>query len=287
MSEHAYATTCSDSPLSQAASIAGILTFAYAILAGIYLYSTLAARRWSESRGELEAKIKDWIKFGEEAAGPGGYLSSLTTKTLGISELLDTKLQGEAESLVLRFVDQIKQVQAIHMRVRGQYRNGIMEWMKATANARWYRPTYLPFFQVARERAKYLLMRDVFEQHAAEQQKLAAEMKQFQQRVNSRIQEMQVQRLAHLIEQQELQSAKNIEFQSQILSRLDKIDDAMELQSARTTEFQAQVLSRLENIDGAMQGVDRLDDSSLILAQMRQRGREHTTSTDEQNPAVP
>ncbi|KAK5722710.1 hypothetical protein LTR15_005942 [Elasticomyces elasticus] len=255
-------STCSDSPLSQAASIAGILTFAYAILAGIYLYFTLAARRWSESRGELEAKIKNWQKFIEEAAGPGGYISSFTVETPGTSDMLDMKLKWEAKSLMLRALEQSKELMDILERVRGQYKNGILEWMKATTNARWYRPTYLPFFQVARERAKYLLMRDVFEQHAAEQQKLAAEMKQFQQRVNSRIQQMQVQRLAHLIEQQELQSAKNVEFQTQILSRLDKIDDAM-------------------------QGVDRLEESFLIFAQMGKRASEHTTSTDEQNPAVP
>ncbi|KAK5678158.1 hypothetical protein LTS10_009328 [Elasticomyces elasticus] len=251
MSEHADASTCSDSPLSQAASIAGILTFAYAILAGIYLYFTLAARRWSESRGELEGRIENWIKFGDEAAGPGGYLSSLTTETPGTSKLLGLKLQGEAQSLMLRFLHQSKDLQAIVERVGGKYNSerdpsselqAILETIAAAETL--YKPAYLPFFQVARERAKYLLLRDVFEQHAAEQQKLAAEMKQFQQRVNSRIQEMQVQRLAHLIEQQELQSAKNVEFQTQILSRLDKIDDAM-------------------------QGVDRLEESLLILVQMK------------------
>ncbi|KAK5721351.1 hypothetical protein LTR17_014640 [Elasticomyces elasticus] len=240
MSEHANATTCSESSLAtQAASIAGILKFAYAILAGIYLYFTLAARH--------------------EAAGPGGYLSILTTKTPATSNLLDTKLQGEAQSFMLRFLHQSKELQAIVERVGGKHNS---DRDPSTVEAQYQPAAYLPFLQVARERAKYLLMRDVFEQHAAEQQKLAAEMKQFQQRVNPRIQEMQVQRLAHLIEQQELQSAKSIGFQTQIENWLDNIDDAM-------------------------QGVERLEESLLILVQTEQRVSEPTTSTDEQNPAVP
>ena len=67
--------TCKDSSLSQAASIVGILTFAWAILASMYIYSQRAVRMYNSSAKEAKKLLQRLLELHKEATGPGGHLA--------------------------------------------------------------------------------------------------------------------------------------------------------------------------------------------------------------------